>query len=208
MLSFNKKLFFYLFIAFILATVIGTITHECGHYIVAKILGFGSELHYASTSWWPGPKTTVASFRSSVFLIILAGPLQTMLTGTIGFILLLFFKKSFINSEKFSFRQWVIVFLSLFWLRPIANFFIWSISYLLSGVSSSDGDEIRISRICGIPDWSLPALTAFLGLLVVFIVIFRFIPITHRFTFVVAGLAGGAAGYLIWIVWLGKFILP
>ena len=36
---------------FILFTIIGTISHEYGHIIVAKFLGYGTELHYGSMNY-------------------------------------------------------------------------------------------------------------------------------------------------------------
>ena len=47
----NKKLFLYLTLTFIVATVVGTLSHEFGHYIVAKSLGYDADIHYAFTTW-------------------------------------------------------------------------------------------------------------------------------------------------------------
>ena len=47
------SLFVKLFIAFIAATIIGTITHELGHYLVAKSFGYPASINYASTHWEP-----------------------------------------------------------------------------------------------------------------------------------------------------------
>lgn len=33
-------------------TVIGTITHEMGHYSVARILGYKAQINYASCIYW------------------------------------------------------------------------------------------------------------------------------------------------------------
>lgn len=47
----NPKLLIYLILAFILATVVGTLTHEGGHIAVAKYYGYETTLHYASMNY-------------------------------------------------------------------------------------------------------------------------------------------------------------
>src|SRR5690349_4407101 len=121
MMVFDLKLFLYLSVAFILATIIGTVSHECGHYIAARMLGWNAHLHYSSTSWMPGLTTTYQDYRFERFLIILAGPVQTMFTGSIGFLLLLSFRKYYLAAQKLTCKQWCIIFLSLFWLRQTFN---------------------------------------------------------------------------------------
>lgn len=51
-MSFNidVRLFIYLSIGFVLATVIGTVSHEGGHYIAAKHFHYAAKMHYASVS--------------------------------------------------------------------------------------------------------------------------------------------------------------
>jgi fatty acid desaturase len=50
-LNFNKKLFIALTLGFILTTIVGTITHECGHYLAAKYYGYNASINYAATKW-------------------------------------------------------------------------------------------------------------------------------------------------------------
>src|SRR6185503_3833515 len=45
--AFDKKLFAMLVAAFVFATIIGTLSHEFGHYIVARVLGQRASIHYA-----------------------------------------------------------------------------------------------------------------------------------------------------------------
>ena len=49
--KFDIKLFIYLAIAFIFSTIVGTISHEYGHYTVAKYLGYTSTVSYGYTNW-------------------------------------------------------------------------------------------------------------------------------------------------------------
>jgi hypothetical protein len=105
-------------ITFIVFTVVGTISHEYGHIIVAKYLGYETELYYGSMSYnhsqeeikfeeiYKKNKSSIqnkedfpekATYQRLVkklyydnLFITIGGPVQTILTGTIGFILLLF----------------------------------------------------------------------------------------------------------------------
>ena len=43
------KLGIYLILSFIIFTIIGTVSHELGHYTVAKILGHEASINYAHT---------------------------------------------------------------------------------------------------------------------------------------------------------------
>ena len=68
---------------FILFTIIGTLSHEWGHILFAKALGYQTELHFAHMEVIEEVRVEFHSF-----LIFAGGPIQTMLTGTIGYILL------------------------------------------------------------------------------------------------------------------------
>ncbi len=203
----DKRLFIGLFFSFILATVVGTVTHECGHYIVAKMLGYDAHVDYMST-WIAGPKRSEPLSGFHWFLFTLGGPIETLLTGTIGIILLIIYRRRFYTSSALSVRQWIIVFVSLFWLRPVANFVVWIGNYFYTGGFSKRADEIKIARYMALPGWSVSGITALAGAVVLGVVCFRFIPIAQRTTFIVSGLAGGVAGYLLWLVFLGKYIMP
>jgi hypothetical protein len=49
-MKFDLRLFVLLALGFIAFTVIGTVSHECGHYLAARCLGYKASLHYGSTS--------------------------------------------------------------------------------------------------------------------------------------------------------------
>lgn len=51
MKHFNPPKFLFLSLAFILFTVVGTLTHEGGHIAVAEYYGYETTLHYASMNW-------------------------------------------------------------------------------------------------------------------------------------------------------------
>ncbi|WP_312075913.1 hypothetical protein [Chryseobacterium sp.] len=48
-LKFDFKLFLILAFTFIIMTVVGTLTHEMGHYAVAKYFGYNARIDYQST---------------------------------------------------------------------------------------------------------------------------------------------------------------
>ena len=54
-------------------------------------------------------------------MLTAAGPLQTMISGTIGLLMLLLTRSSFAGKEQLSPWQWVLIFMTLFWLREIFN---------------------------------------------------------------------------------------
>jgi hypothetical protein len=199
------KLFFYLTFGFIIATIVGTLSHEFGHYFVAKLFGFDCRINFASTQFTNG-YMTVNSSQS--FWILAGGPLETIFTGSLGVLLLFIYRSSFQNSDKLNFRQWVIVYISLFWLRPVANFFVWVISYLFTGQLSERSDEIRIANQFNLPIWLVSALSAAFGIMVLTLVIFKFIPQKQRITFMAAGLVGGISGYIFWLILIGPIIMP
>jgi len=233
---FDTRLFLILTAAFILATVIGTISHEAGHAIVAKCLGFQPRIHYASTS--RGDSEVLDSLEDitekyqkqleedSLFpekerydrlgqkllndglWISLGGPVQTMLTGTIGLLLLFFRRRSFWHTQQLNVGQWALVFVTLFWLRQTTNLLLWVAGYFVTKEFSSRGDEIRLAIQLDLPFWSLTVITGFIGLLILSIVIFKFIPRLQRLTFILSGIMGGVAGYFLWLHWLGPVLLP
>lgn len=234
-LNFDFKLSFFLTLTFILMTVIGTLTHELGHYSVSKILGHEASINYQSSSHWdndlneylkvtyekysneiksntdfPGKEKyhkAVQKYRSDNFWIILGGPLETILTGSIGFILLLVFRKRFIKSDQVHFIGWTLIFISLFWLRQVANLFMAIMSFLLQGQPSQRGDEMRLAKHLDINIWTIQIATGLLGLGVLAIVL-RFLPKNVILTFIISGLTGGILGYYLWLIKFGQYIMP
>jgi len=203
----DKRLLLYLIIAFMFATIIGTLSHEYGHFFAAKLIGLDAKVHYAYVSY-----NCSDNFREFTafdgLLLTMGGPLQTILTGIIGLCLLFANKRKILKMNKLDVKSWVYVFLSLFWLRQVANFAVWSIRSLISGKFSRGSDEIGLAMYFQLPEWSIIAATALLGLMVAVFVIFKFIPINQRFTFILSGLIGGVSGYYLWLESIGKLIMP
>jgi hypothetical protein len=196
---FDLKLFLLLVFGFIISTIIGTLSHEYGHYLVAIWLGYDAEINYAFTFWREHQGAAAATHE---FYIALGGPVMTMLTGSLGLLFLFIFRKKFYEVEKLSFLQWLTVFISQFWLRQPANFLINVLKPFQSG------DEFKIAGYMGLPLWSVSLATALMGLSVFTYVVFRFIPLKQRFTFIVSGLIGGVLGYALWMNVAGPALMP
>lgn len=234
-LYFDLKLFLILTFSFIIMTVIGTLSHECGHYAVAKYFGYDARIDYQSTHIDRSTKRHYLNltyqkyihayqknldfpekvkynkirleYRRQSIWILLGGPLQTMITGTIGLIFLIIYRKKVFSSNKTSFAGWLLVFCSLFWLRQSANSVLWTLAYLFTGEKSIRGDEMKLARYFNFNIWTIHGITAIIGFIVLFIVI-RMLPKNQVLTFLAAGLVGGISGYYLWLIQFGKYILP
>jgi hypothetical protein len=230
------KLFFSIVVTFIAFTIIGTITHELGHYGAAKYLGLKPNLHYQSVDYelsnndieldkiyglyqedinakrdFPAKKRFEEIMEAETkndFTHRAAGPIQTMLTGTIGFILLLIYRKKFFAAQKLSVRQWLLIFFALFWLRQIANLVQGIASYIFEGKRITYGDENILSEYLSLGNDTILFITAIIGVIICSIVVFKFIPFAQRKIFIAAGFVGGIIGYILWMYILGPRLMP
>lgn len=205
-MKFNFKLFLYLTLGFILATVIGTLSHELGHYLIAKSKGFNAQIHYGYTSWSNGNVFDNPNHIKDILWIALGGPISTLLTSILGLSLLAFNYSSIKKSAALSFIHWINIFLALFSLRFVANLFIW-----IAGINrdvSTLMDEVRIAMYLGWPSWILMIVTFCLGLVILAWVFLKCIPSKHRGTFLLGGMVGGVSGFIIWMKLLGPILLP
>jgi hypothetical protein len=234
-LKFDIKLFIFLAITFIGMTVVGTLTHELGHYSVSKLLGYEANISYQSSGHWNNeldeylnstyekyaneiknrldfPEKekyfeAMKKYRTDNFLITLGGPLQTIMIGTFGLIFLLVYRDKFITKDKVYITGWVSIFLALFWLRQVANMFVGLLIYVMKGQSSVSSDEERLAHHLGIHFESIQIITGIIGILVLLVVL-RLLPKSIVVTFLISGLVGGIAGYYLWLVRFGQYIMP
>jgi len=207
---FNKRLFLLLSVGFIIATVVGTVSHEYGHYFVAKYCFHRyARVAYAYTDWDDSFKfTSLEVAKRMNFYCHTGGPLETMLTGTLGLLLLFIYRKKYQQTERLSFAQWIPIFLSLFWLRQFFNLIDAFVIIIIKGHIKGIGDEFQLARYLGWSVWSIATVTGIMGAIVLALVIFGFVPVRQRFTFMMAGLAGGLLGAYLWLVLLGPVIMP
>jgi hypothetical protein len=235
---FDFRLFVLLTFGFIAFTVIGTISHESGHYAMARLFGFQAHINYNATYYHASHKELlfhrvtgiryhnqieanqpfpekdrydrlINKYNKAGIWITWGGPLQTMLTGTIGLIMMIFLRRRYFSSERLSFWLWFMIFITLFWLRQTTNFVMAIITRIIRGPTIKGfGDESGLARYSHLPIWSISAITGFIGLAILTLVVIKFIPIKQRLTFVSAGLVGGVSGFVFWLVLFGKMIMP
>ncbi len=230
---------YYLFlftIVFALFTIIGTLSHEYGHIVVAKYLGYETTLHYGSMTFErndgysdyetiyaeykheikndiPFPKKTEFSrllkrLEFESFLISIGGPTQTIFTGLFG-LFTLFLRRKPIQNTGLKLLDWLSIFLSLFWLREVFNLAVSIASGLFNGTGVFfAGDEAKISKYLELPIGTVPIVLGTIGLTTSILIIFKVIPIKLRLTFIVSGLIGGIAGFILWMKILGPIVLP
>lgn len=237
-LHFNLKLFLYLILAFVLCTIVGTVSHEFGHAAVSASQGRDWTVHYDSMS--PGKSTLVDSLENAyqkdkekikskipspekdAFLktnkrlakkykqeslrMRLGGPLQTMLTGTIGIILLWFARKKNRLSATLTFKEWCYVLLGFFWSRQFA-ILLQKVYYKFT-CSKGRGDEENIAHYLGLNEWSVITVWGIIGAVILLWITFYAVPLKQRLTFIIAGLTGSLLGAALWFGILGPVLLP
>lgn len=234
--TFDIKLSASLIMGFILFTIIGTLSHELGHFAFAKLLGHEASINYAFTQStdvstetkleeiykkysnklpkgidYPEKKeyeTLMSKLLHDDFIITLGGPLQTMLTGTIGFMLMYYQRKKYWNATKLNLQQWLIIFITLFWLRQLFNFVQGSLEYLFVGRFPTSNDEVNLANHLHIHQLSITSLSAAISAALLCLVVFKYIPIPQRFTFIVSACIGGLLGFCIWLMLLGPILMP
>jgi hypothetical protein len=230
----NIKFALSIYFTFITFTVIGTLTHEFGHFIVGRYLGYNSSIHYGSTSWgksdlhdkinsiytqnedlidskkdFPQRKEfeiLTKKAENDKFWKILGGLISNTLIGSIGFVLVLWFKRKYSYAQTIS--HWFCLFLTLFWLRQPNNLFTWLIKKRMNGVSVSHGDEIRLARYFNLPLGSIIWVTGIIGVIICGYAILKFVSRDKLRTFLISGFLGGVSGYVLWFKILGPIILP
>jgi len=140
--------------------------------------------------------------------ITLGGPIQTMITGLIGF-LVLYLRKETWTKSSFGIINWIAVFMGLFWSRQIFNLLIGIFNYLFGHASTPfGGDEAKISNILNMPSGTIGIVTGIIGMVVCSIIVFKVVPKHDRLIFLLLGIFGSAIGYMIWFEIIGPKILP
>lgn len=232
----NLRLFLFLAVGFMFFTVFGTLSHEFGHFAVARFLGYPAKISYGNTYnsdanlraqhdsimkkyekeykadlAYPGKEQfelEVTKFKANHIFIILGGPVQTLLTSIIAFIFILINIDVFRNQNNLSFGKWLLVFFALFSLRQPANLFTGIIGYLITGKFSNANDEAKIDFLIALPPFTSSITTSILGLSIFAFIFFKVIPKPVRITFAAAGLVGGVFGFYLWFYVLGPVLLP
>ena len=247
--SFKIKDFLKISIAFILFTVIGTVSHEYGHIAAAEYLGYETQLHYASMNYYPEGclededvkqlKRLVKGYRDMAYedwpenikqehqkasliieeryygnqtnnrtLITLGGPLQTILTGVLG-LLILYWRRASIKRQGLKLGDWLGVFLALFWLREVFNLSMGIAQELIAPDGYwFGGDEVRLSIRFDLWEGTVPIILGLLGLICSCHVVFNVLPKSLRLRFILGGAVGGSLGFYLWMFIAGPQLLP
>ncbi len=200
----NSKLFFVVSIlGFFLSIIVGTISHEFGHIIVAKLLGYKTILHYDSMNWTKnGQDMEESAPIIHRILVNIGGVLTTVFIGTISFI--------YINKlqARNTLAYFCALFFCLFWMRPIVNFGFGVMNYILQNGNLFGGDELQLSLLLNLPAGFFSILFAILAAFVCGYTFFFIVPNSQKIQFILAGCIGGIGGYIIWFIFLGKILLP
>jgi hypothetical protein len=216
---------------FIMMVPVGTLTHESAHWITARYFGNHTELHYASVSYhgetqkkflevieaysidgdsWSQEqkqsyKSAVRNYILEGKAITLSGPLQTLLTGLIGCLILLIRRKSQLNGI-FTSVDWLAVFLTLFLSRFAAN----ATHHFIAGFLGfkSSGDEDKLASLHQVNPNVLYAVLWISSVSILSYLTFKIIPKDKLKPFLIGGALGCSIGWVLWMYLLGPFLLP
>jgi len=195
--------------AFVLTTIIGTITHELGHYAVARIMGYKAKMHFAKTSWGKRSYEKKTICKNERLFITSGGVAQTVFTGLVG-LYLIFKRREKISTNGLKPIDWVSVFLSLFWLREPFNLFSFVFDKIIypSNGSYFGGDEFKLSKMMGLHEGTFSIVLGVLGLVIPLYVFLKIIPTKLKVTFMIGGFVGCLTGYVLWIKIMGLVLMP
>jgi hypothetical protein len=192
-----------IFAIFLPMPAIGTLLHELGHIAAARLLGFSTIYHFASTEWVGRDPTE----RESV-LMVAVGPLSTLAIGTIGFLAFVALRRRRKPDTPLGLAGWIAMLAAFFWSREIANGTIALGSWFAGHYDKTAGDEGYLAQAFGVSEWLTLGVPALLALIVDALVVFRFQPEGQTKPLFVAGLAGSLAGCALWYLLLGPILLP
>jgi hypothetical protein len=215
----------------VLLPAAGTLSHEAGHIAVARWLGYETKLYYASMSTLAddsavyagrcGPPPAAEADQPAYaecrwqeekresLLISLGGPLQTMLSGTIGLAWLLWNRRKHAAAESLSRAGWCAVLLALLWVRQVFNQLRYGLDWIQGAIDiPTGGDEEWIAVVLGIPRWSILAASGLIGVIVCCVVVGYGVPAPQRRPMLIGASVGGATGYILWMNVLGPYLLP
>lgn len=200
--QFHLKHFMLFTILFYLSIIIGTISHEFGHIIVAKSLGYDVKLDYHSMDWYIKDKIDFVKPIQHDILITLGGILMTIGISLISFYMVL--KQKLIDTQF-----WLLLFGSLFISRQLINLMMSIIGKLfLNETSYYGGDELALSQMLHWHDGFFSLATALLALFICYLIVFKILPKAYFVSFMASAMVGGSSGYYLWFYKIGPFILP
>lgn len=200
----NRSLPFILLVGFmVLYVVMGTLLHESGHILIAKLLGYETRLHYASMDWFL-PNGADGTNKTHSFYITLGGVFILDMISIISLFVLIFKR-----GKLPSWLSLTAIFFSMLIYRHILLSLTGLAISLTQGKPMSYGrDETELAnyllvsnRTIGIPLLIIAVISC---CLLFFVVLNREI----RLRFLIATIIGGVIGYIGWLSYLGPLIMP
>jgi hypothetical protein len=172
------------------------ILHELRHYAAGSCLGFKATLHYGATTWSAAEEK---SMPQTAVLAVSAGPLGDAVLAGVG-LLWLYRLRGHRREAAPTLVDWLATILAVQagrWLRGFTG----------PPSSPQPPDEAFISQALGMPAWLLPYLFALLCLIPLGAMV-RLHPPGARLLPFTCLIVGACAGGLVWLTFLGRFLLP
>lgn len=203
-----------IFIFFFLFTIIGTLTHECGHVIAGALLGLKTSLSYAYTHCLNclelNHATTnaheLALYEHKMALFTLGGPLQTLFTSLVGVIgLVLLSRKQLIDVYNTKHLFWIT--LSYFISRQVFNSVGVFYKYFVTHKWSYRSDESHLFTYFNIPQFAGFFVMLLISSAILAWVTFGIVK-QHSTQLIIWGLLGSMLGAAFWLLWAGHVLMP
>lgn len=140
-------------------------------------------------------------------IVYLAAPIVTIAIGTVFFLALYkkYGKRKLAND--LSLKDWIMVFLSLFWVRELLVFILYVKLYFANKTDSCFIDEFLVLTINHLPLFPFLLLLGSISTFIIGSIIFVFLPKNNRLVFLVSGLVGSFLGFILWFLFLGPIIM-
>jgi len=201
----------------------GHLTHELGHYSVARLLGYDAKINYKSTKIidlnpvfrelaYEHQKKTFTSvdeekkkkIHKDYILTFAGGPLITIIMGCTGF--LIFMLHHAREKDILSIYSLLSISISLHWLRFPVNYLI-TLFYLLIG-KITFCDETIIANYFDINEFWITTPLAIFGLIVLTCISYYLYKLRLFKIFISCLTLVGCISYGLWFYLLGPLVLP
>jgi len=148
----------------------------------------------------------LADYEHKRMLFTLGGPLQTMLTGTIGVAGLLYIRmRTAVDAYKPKHLLWLT--LAFFWSRAVFNeVLLWG-NYLINNQWARSGDETKLFTYFNMPQIYGHLILFCVSSAILLWVTFGILQ-QHRKQFIIWGAVGSLCGGLLWVYIVGKYVMP
>lgn len=185
--------------------IIGTISHEIGHYFIANLLGYNAYLHFASITFDVGVEENIPPNR--YIFILLGGVFQTILTSLLSIFIL--YKNKNIILKSFYYR-FILIYFSLFISREVINFIIALLMGIINGGNyfGVNSDEKKISILFGLWYGVIPIFMFILALIIIIYILINYIKKNELIVFLIITFIGGSLGMYLWLGLFGQKIIP